>query len=155
MCQDLSSEQIKCSFPEMSASTKLTYSVPFLRKLWGNVSFQKEKLSQGREKHEIQESQHKWEQKEISWKMDKGDAMMTRQRAQRWAVQNGWRGQSAARRLIWRHVLLPRKMSLIGTQKVKAKMLVTQWYPTLVTPWTAGHQAPLSFEFSRQEYWWG
>ena len=24
-----------------------------------------------------------------------------------------------------------------------------------VTPWTAGHQAPLSMEFSRQEYWSG
>ena len=25
--------------------------------------------------------------------------------------------------------------------------------PTLVTPWTVAHQAPLSIEFSRQEYW--
>ena len=25
----------------------------------------------------------------------------------------------------------------------------------LVTPWTAAHQAPLSMEFSRQEYWSG
>ena len=24
-----------------------------------------------------------------------------------------------------------------------------------VTPWTAAHQAPLSMEFSRQEYWRG
>ena len=24
-----------------------------------------------------------------------------------------------------------------------------------VTPWTVGHQAPLSMEFSRQEYWSG
>ena len=26
---------------------------------------------------------------------------------------------------------------------------------TLVTPWTVAHQAPLSMEFSRQEYWNG
>ena len=26
---------------------------------------------------------------------------------------------------------------------------------TLVTPWTIAHQAPLSMEFSRQEYWSG
>ena len=26
---------------------------------------------------------------------------------------------------------------------------------TLVTPWTAAHQAPLSMAFSRQEYWTG
>jgi len=25
--------------------------------------------------------------------------------------------------------------------------------PTLVVPWTVAHQAPLSMEFSRQEYW--
>ena len=27
--------------------------------------------------------------------------------------------------------------------------------PTLVTPWTAAHQAPLSMGFSRQEHWSG
>ena len=27
--------------------------------------------------------------------------------------------------------------------------------PTLVTPWTVARQAPLSMEFSRQEYWSG
>ena len=26
---------------------------------------------------------------------------------------------------------------------------------TLVTPWTVAHQAPLSMEFPRQEYWSG
>ena len=35
------------------------------------------------------------------------------------------------------------------------KVLVTQSCPTLVTPWTVAHQAPLSMEFSRQEYWSG
>ena len=34
-------------------------------------------------------------------------------------------------------------------------MLVTQLCPTLCDPWTAAHQAPLSMEFSRQEYWSG
>ena len=27
--------------------------------------------------------------------------------------------------------------------------------PTLATPWTVAHQAPLSMGFSRQEYWSG
>ena len=30
---------------------------------------------------------------------------------------------------------------------------VNQLCPTLATPWTVTHQAPLSMEFSRQEYW--
>ena len=33
--------------------------------------------------------------------------------------------------------------------------LVTKLCPTLATPWTVAHQAPLSVEFSRQEYWSG
>ena len=33
--------------------------------------------------------------------------------------------------------------------------LVTKSCPTLVTPWTIAHQAPLSKQFSRQEYWNG
>ena len=37
--------------------------------------------------------------------------------------------------------------------KVKVKSLSCVWL--LVTPWTAAHQAPLSMEFSRQEYWSG
>ena len=35
------------------------------------------------------------------------------------------------------------------------KELVTQLCPTLATPWTVACQAPLSIEFSRQEYWSG
>ena len=35
------------------------------------------------------------------------------------------------------------------------RKLVTQSCLTLVTPWTVTHQAPLSMEFSRQEYWSG
>ena len=34
-------------------------------------------------------------------------------------------------------------------------VLVTQSCPTFVTLWTITHQAPLSTEFSRQEYWSG
>ena len=30
-------------------------------------------------------------------------------------------------------------------------VLVAQLRPTLLTPWTVAHQAPLSMEFSRQE----
>ena len=33
--------------------------------------------------------------------------------------------------------------------------LVTKLCPTLGTPWTVACQAPLSMEFSRQEYWSG
>ena len=31
--------------------------------------------------------------------------------------------------------------------------LLTQSCPTLCDPWTVAHQAPLSMEFSKQEYW--
>ena len=31
--------------------------------------------------------------------------------------------------------------------------LVAKLCPTLVTPWTAAFQAPMSMGFSRQEYW--
>ena len=34
-------------------------------------------------------------------------------------------------------------------------MKVTQSCPTLVTPWTGAHQAPVSMGFSRREYWSG
>ena len=33
--------------------------------------------------------------------------------------------------------------------------LIAKSCPTLATPWTVGHQAPLSMGFSRQEYWSG
>ena len=39
--------------------------------------------------------------------------------------------------------------------KVKIKVLVTSHVQLFVTPWTIAHQAPLSMEFSRQEYWSG
>ena len=34
-------------------------------------------------------------------------------------------------------------------------MKVTQWCPTLETPWTVARKVPLSMGFSRQEYWSG
>ena len=37
--------------------------------------------------------------------------------------------------------------------KVKSESEVAQLCPTLLTPWTVACQAPLSVEFSRQEYW--
>ena len=37
----------------------------------------------------------------------------------------------------------------------KVKVLVTQSCPTLANPWTVACQAPLSMDFSRQEYWGG
>ena len=39
--------------------------------------------------------------------------------------------------------------------KVKSESEVAQSCPTLVTPWTAAYQVPLSIGFSRQEYWSG
>ena len=33
--------------------------------------------------------------------------------------------------------------------------LVAKLCPTLVTPWSVAHQAPLSIRFSRQEHWSG
>ena len=33
--------------------------------------------------------------------------------------------------------------------------LVTKSCPTLATPWTVAHQAPLSMGFPRQEHWSG
>ena len=32
---------------------------------------------------------------------------------------------------------------------------IIQPCPTLATPWTVAHQAPLSMKFSRQKYWCG
>ena len=34
-------------------------------------------------------------------------------------------------------------------------VLVAELCPTLSTPWTVAHQAPLSMGFLRQEYWSG
>ena len=44
---------------------------------------------------------------------------------------------------------------LLQCMKVKSESEVAQSCPTLATPWTAVHQAPLSMGFSRQEYWSG
>ena len=44
---------------------------------------------------------------------------------------------------------------LLQCMKVKGESEVTQSCLTLATPWTAAYQAPLSIQFSRQEYWSG
>jgi len=44
---------------------------------------------------------------------------------------------------------------LLQRMKVKSQSEVAQSCPTLSDPWTAAYQAPLSMEFSRQEYWSG
>ena len=44
---------------------------------------------------------------------------------------------------------------LLQCMKVKSEREVAQSCPTLVTPWTAAHQALPSMGFSRQEYWSG
>ena len=44
---------------------------------------------------------------------------------------------------------------LLQCMKVKSESEVAQSCLTLVTPWTAAHQAPPSMGFSRQKYWSG
>ena len=44
---------------------------------------------------------------------------------------------------------------LLQCMKVKSESEVAQSCLTLVTPWTAAHQAPPSTGFSRQKYWSG
>ena len=44
---------------------------------------------------------------------------------------------------------------LLQCMKVKNESEVAKWCLTLMTPWTAAHQAPPSMGFSRQEYWSG
>ena len=44
---------------------------------------------------------------------------------------------------------------LLQCMKVESESEVAQSCPTLTTPWTAAHQAPLSMGFSRQMYWSG
>jgi len=44
---------------------------------------------------------------------------------------------------------------LLQCMKVKSESEVGQSSDSLVTPWTAAHQAPLPMGFSRQEYWSG
>ena len=43
----------------------------------------------------------------------------------------------------------------ISPNSICVYVLVTQSCPTLCSPWTVVHQAPLSMGFSRQEYWSG
>ena len=43
----------------------------------------------------------------------------------------------------------------VQCMKVKSESEVAQSCQTLVTPWTAAYQAPLSMGFSRQKYWSG
>ena len=43
----------------------------------------------------------------------------------------------------------------MGLPRVLRSVLVAESCPTLVTPWTVAHQAPLSMGFPRQEYWSG
>ena len=45
--------------------------------------------------------------------------------------------------------------SEVQKRKTEVKVLVPQQCLTLLTPWTVPYQAPLSVEFSRQEYWSG
>ena len=45
--------------------------------------------------------------------------------------------------------------SMCPSEQIVGGGLVTKSCPTLVTPWTVAHQAPLSMRFPRQEYWSG
>ena len=48
----------------------------------------------------------------------------------------------------------PKYWSFMTTRK-SGGGLVPQLCSTLLTPWTVAHQVPLSWDFSRQEYWSG
>ena len=52
-------------------------------------------------------------------------------------------------------VPIPTLISPVGYCLSDGGGLVTKSRLTLVTPWTVARQAPLSIEFSRQEYWSG
>ena len=58
-----------------------------------------------------------------------------------------------------RDITLPTKVCMVKAMIFPVVMyrceLVTQSCPTLVTLWTVARQAPVSMEFSRQEYWSG
>ena len=56
---------------------------------------------------------------------------------------------------VWRWILEYIYMQYMHTFYVKVKVLVTQLCLTLFNPWTVAHQALLSMEYSRQEYWSG
>ena len=43
----------------------------------------------------------------------------------------------------------------VKSKVLRPKPFVVQSCPSLCDPWTAAHQAPLSMEFPRQEYWSG
>ena len=44
-------------------------------------------------------------------------------------------------------------MEITGFKEGGCGDLVAKSCPSLVTPWTVAHQAPLPMGFSRQEYW--
>ena len=58
---------------------------------------------------------------------------------------------------VWTHLNHPFDIHLIIQSHVCVCVLTKlfQSYPTLATPWTVAHQAPLSIGFPRQEYWSG
>ena len=43
----------------------------------------------------------------------------------------------------------------LGNKEFGCGGLVAKSWLTLAIPWTVAHQAPLSMEFSRQDYWSG
>ena len=59
--------------------------------------------------------------------------------------------------LFGKKVSLQVKLKMMSEEIILAYLwfggLVTKSCPPLVTPWTVACQAPLSMEFSRQEYW--
>ena len=60
-----------------------------------------------------------------------------------------------SRQEYWRGLPLPSPLLTIlgGKYDCGCCCWVTKLCPTLETPWTVARQAPLSMEFSRQEYW--
>ena len=53
------------------------------------------------------------------------------------------------------HSLVNGHLGCFHVLKVKVKVKLLSRVRLFVTPWTVAHQAPLSLEFSRQEFWSG
>ena len=59
---------------------------------------------------------------------------------------------------LWKNLMRRQGLRPIGSCEVlksKCESVSCSVCLTLATPWTVAHQAPLSVEFSRQEYWSG
>ena len=55
--------------------------------------------------------------------------------------------------VIWANIFTVLSFITIAFDRMKSESVSHVWF--FATPWTVAHQAPLSMEFSKQEYWSG